>query len=109
MVASKVTPNARNLQALGSERLAELLVEQCKGDDALKRRLRLELAAKQKGELAKEVRKRLISIGRSRAFIDWRKVRTFSNELELQRRLIVEDVAKTDPAQALELLWSGLV
>jgi uncharacterized protein DUF6880 len=42
-MASKKTLNAGNLQALGAERLAALLMEVSQGNAAIKRRLRLEL------------------------------------------------------------------
>jgi hypothetical protein len=59
-VASKRTLNAKNLELLGAERLAELLIEISTADAAVKRRLRLELAGAQSSiELAKELRKRL--------------------------------------------------
>ena len=104
-MASKTTLNAKNLEALGAERLAELLMELGTGDAALKRRLRMELAAEDPGELAKEIRKRLTSIARSQSFIDWRGVRGVANDLETQRQAIVEKVAKADPGEAFELLW----
>jgi hypothetical protein len=52
--------NRENLEALGAQRLAELLIELGTGNAAVKRRLRLELASTQSpGEVAKEIRKRL--------------------------------------------------
>lgn len=105
-MASNKTLNATNLTALGAARLAELLVEVSTGNDAIKRRLRLELAGAQSpGEVAKEVRKRLSAIARSRSFIDWQNRKALVGDLETQRRAIVDQVAKTDLAEALELLW----
>jgi hypothetical protein len=105
-VAAKTALNAKNLEALGPERLAELLIEISTGNAAAKRRLRLELAGAQSpGELAKEVRKRLATIGRSRSFVDWQGNRSLAADLETQRRAIVETVAKADSTEALELLW----
>jgi len=70
-VAAKTTLNTKNLEALGAERLAELLIEISAGNAAAKRRLRLELAGAQSpGELAKEVRKRITAMARSRSFVD---------------------------------------
>ena len=43
-MATKTTLNAKNLEALGTRRLAELLIEISTGSAAHKRRLRLELA-----------------------------------------------------------------
>jgi hypothetical protein len=105
-VASKTTLNAKNLEALGAERLAALLIEISAGNAAAKRRLRLDLAGAQSpDELAKEVGKRLTAIAKSRSFVDWQGVSALAADLDNQRRAIVETVAKGDPAQALELLW----
>jgi len=105
-VAVKTALNAKNLEALGLERLAELLIEISAGNAAAKRRLRLELAGAQSpAELVKEVRKRLTIISRSRSFVDWQGVRSLANDLDTQRRAIVETVAKVDPTEALDLLW----
>lgn len=105
-MAANTTLNAKNLEALGAGRLAALLIEISAGDAAAKRRLRLELAGAQSpAALAREVRKRLATIGRSRGFVGWDKTRTLVADLENQRRLIVESVAKTDLREALELLW----
>jgi len=67
-VAAKSTLNAKNLEALGAGRLAELLMEFSAGNAPAKRRLRLELSGATKPEeMAKEVRKRLATIARSRS------------------------------------------
>jgi hypothetical protein len=108
-VTSKTTLNAKNLEALGAKRLAELLIEISIGHAATKRRIRLELAGAQSpGDLAMEVRKRLTTIARSRSFVDWQNRRALIDDLEAQRRAIVEQVAKADPIDALELMWRFL-
>ncbi len=56
-------------------------------------------------ELAREVRKRLVTIGRARSFVEWQGIRALAADLETQRRAIVETVAKTDSQGALDLLW----
>src|SRR5260370_9462979 len=105
-MASKKTLTAGNLEALGAERLAQLLLEIAAGDAATQRRLRLELAAREAPErVAAEVRKRLAQIERGRSFADWRKVRALATDLETQRRAIVEQVAKIDAGEALDLMW----
>ena len=108
-MSSKQTLNAKNLEALGAERLAGLLIEISTGSAAAKRRLRLELAgAESPGEVAKEVRKRLRTIARSRSFVDWQTRRALVDDLETQRRAIIEQVTKADPVEALDLLWRFL-
>jgi Family of unknown function (DUF6880) len=105
-VAAKTALNAKNLEALGAERLAELLIEISTGNAAAKRRLKLELAGAQSpAELAKEVRRRLATIARSRSFVERQGIRSLADDLEAQRRAVVETVARKDPREALDLLW----
>jgi hypothetical protein len=111
-MAPKLSLNAQNLEALGAKRLAELLIEISDGNAAVKRGLRLALAGAQSpAEASREIRKRLSAISRSRTFVDWQNRRALVEDLETQRRAIVDHVAKTDPKEALELMWSfmGLV
>jgi hypothetical protein len=98
--------DAKALEVLGAARLAELLMEIGAGDAGVRRRLRLALAgARGPTEVAREVRKRLATIGRSQAFVDWRARRALADDLETQRRAIVEQVAPADAATAHELMW----
>lgn len=108
-MATKTTLNAKNLEALGTQRLAELLIEISTGSAAHKRRLRMELAGHQSSaEVARQVRKRLSSIARAKTFINWRKVKATKTDLETQRKIIVETIAPDDPAEAFELIWQFL-
>src|SRR5664279_733894 len=94
-MASKKTLNTGNLEALGAARLAELLIELSEENATVKRRLRLELAgAESPAELAKEIRKRLATIARSRSFVDWQNRKSLVDDLEAQRRAITDQVAK---------------
>src|SRR5437016_12836678 len=105
-MASKKTVTPGNIEALGAKRLSALLVELAENDAAVRRRLRLELAAMEAPEsVAAEVRKRLAQIARARSFFDWRKIRELAADLEMQRRTIVDRVTKIDAPEALELLW----
>jgi hypothetical protein len=105
----KKTLNAKNLEALGAERLAELLIEISGGNAVVKRHLRLELAgARNPAALAREIRKRLAAMARSRTFVDWRNRRALVDDLETQRRAIIEQAAKADVAEALDLTWGFL-
>jgi hypothetical protein len=105
-MASKGKVSQDNLEALGARRLAELLMDVAQSDVVVNRRLRLELAAIAAPErLAAEVRKRLGQIERARAFVDRRSCRGVAADLETQRRTIVEQVAKIDADEALELMW----
>ncbi|NKK70572.1 hypothetical protein G9X64_33350 [Rhizobium sophorae] len=108
-MAAKTTLNAKNLESLGAQRLAELLIEVSMGSAAHKRRLRMELAGNHgSAEVAREVRKRLASIARARTLINWHKVKALKNDLETQRKTIAETVAADDPQEAFELIWQFL-
>jgi hypothetical protein len=107
-MASKAL-NAANLEALGATRLARLLIEISEGNPPAKRRLRLELAgADSPTAVAKEIRKRIATIARSRSFIDWQNRKSLVDDLEAQHRAIVEQVATRLPAEGLDLMWRFL-
>ena len=108
-MASRTTLNAANLKALGAERLAELLIEISTGDAAAKRKLRLALAGAQSPkDAAREVNKRLTSIARARTFVNWQNRKKLVDDLETQRRAIVDQIAPADPQEALDLIWRFL-
>jgi hypothetical protein len=105
-MAAKKTVNSTNLEALGAERLAEILLELASEDAGIKRRLRLELSAETGAEaIAADIGKRLATLRQARSFIDAPKRRAFVKGLDLQRQLIVERVADSRPDPALELIW----
>jgi hypothetical protein len=108
-MASRKTLNAKNLEALGAERLAELLIEVSRGNAAAQRRLRLELAgAAGPADMAQEIRKRLTTLARSRSFVDWHQRKALVADLETQKQAISQ-LAKVDAAEALDLLWRFMV
>lgn len=105
-MASKSTLNAKNLETLGAERLAELLIEISTGSAVAKRRLRLELAGAQSPkEAGREVAKRLTGIARARTFVNWQNRKPLVTDLESQLRAIKEQIAPADPSEALALTW----
>ncbi len=103
------TLNAKNLQALGTERLAELVMTLVQGSAPLKREARAALLEASGTEaLATEVRKRLATIRRSRSYISWRKRKTFLRDLTNQRDIITTRIAPDNPKTAYDLLWQFL-
>ena len=108
-MASKTTLNAKNLEALGTERLAQLLIEVSTGNAAAKRKLRLELAGAQSPkEAGRAIAKRLTSIANAKSAITWKKRKAFIDDLQTQRRGIIEQVKPDEPEQALFLMWRFL-
>jgi hypothetical protein len=103
---SKKTLNKINLEALGAERLAALLIEVSTGSAIIKRRLRLELIhSLGASELAHEVRKRLVSVRKSSSFVGWRKRKVLITDLTTQVVMITDKIAPDDPTAAFDLLW----
>lgn len=109
--AKKKSVSTPNLAALGADRLASLLMEAADIDPALKRRLRMALAAEVgAGDLAFEIDKRLTAIGDSRARVSWRKRPALLNELRSLLRVIIDILAPLDSRLALDRLvaWFDL-
>lgn len=107
--ASAKRLTAANLEALGPEALAALLLELSDSQPALKRRLRMELSAKIGAEsLAEEIDKRLAMIAGSRAKISWRKRPEFILDLNVLRRIIAGSLADLDAGIAMRRLWAFL-
>lgn len=103
---SKKTLNAANLAALGADRLADLLIEVSTGSADIKRRLRMELSHNLgPEELAHDVRKRLVSLRKSKSYVSWRKRKALVTDLNTQIAMIVDKIAPDDPHTAFELLW----
>lgn len=103
---SKKTLNAANLTTLGAERLADLLIEVSQGSAEIKRRLRLELSHNLgPQELARDVRKRLVSLRKSTSHVSWRKRAALVRDLATQAEMITDRIAPEDAALAFDLLW----
>jgi Family of unknown function (DUF6880) len=103
---SKKTLNKINLEALGAERLASLLIEVSTGNDIIKRRLRLEISHNLGvSELAHDVRKRLVSLRKSTSNIGWRRRKALITDLSTQVVMITDKLAPEDPSTAFDLLW----
>lgn len=108
-MARQSTLNAKNLEALGAARLAELMLTLSEGDAGAKRLLRLALAEqKRPAEIAQEVRKRLATIERSGSFLDDDQRDKLLKDLERQRQAICGPIADHNPALAVEMFWDLL-
>jgi Family of unknown function (DUF6880) len=106
---TKKTLNNANLEKLGAQKLAALVMDLVQGSAALQRRARMELSAAQgHKEVAADVRKRFASLRRSTSFVDWRKQKALVKDLRGLLSLVKTTVAPADPNQAFELLWAFL-
>ena len=110
-VTARKALSAANLETLGGERLALLLIEMAGEDQGWKRRLRMELAAEVgAGDLALEIDKRLMTLAGSRARVSWRKRPELIADLQALRRMIVARLAAMDARLGLDRLvaWFDL-
>src|SRR5262249_33779098 len=104
-VHSKRILDTSSLEALVDRRPAERRTECSTVGIAVKRRIRVQRTSAQNPDVfARAILKRLTTIGRSGSFIDWQNQRRLIEDLEAQHRAI-NQVAKTAPAEALELTW----
>jgi hypothetical protein len=102
---SRKVLNADNLEALGAERLAAILLDVADGQAATKRRLRMELAAHLGADdLALELEKHLDALSAARGRVHWRKLKGLRQDLELLRTMAADRLAEADPAAAVRLL-----
>ncbi len=105
-MASKTSLNAKNLEALGAERLARLLIEISTGNAVAKRRLRLALSGAQSPKLiAREIAKQITRVARARTWVTWENRKPLVDDLEALRRSILEQIVPADADEALHLLW----
>ena len=106
---SRKTLNQANLEKLGAEKLAALVMDLVQGSAALQRRARMELSVAQgPREVAADLRKRFASLRRATGFVNWRKQRALVKDLEGLLGMIEKAIAPHDPDEAFELLWSLL-
>lgn len=105
-MAARKTLKAKNLEALGARRLAELLIEIGTRDASIEDLLRLELAGvKGPAKAAREIRKQIVAMRSPRSFVDWDESPALANDLDILRGAIVERVANADAAEGLDLMW----
>ena len=98
-----------NLEALGADRLAALLLELGDSQPSLKRRLRMELAAEVGPEdLAEEIDKRINALATSRAKVSWRKRGEMIVDLHVVRRIIGGRLGELDAASGMTRLVAFL-
>ncbi len=102
---SRKALTAANLEALGPARLAALLIDLTDGAPAIKRRLRLELAAEAGPEdLVAEIEKPLEAMKAAKGRVHWRKLKGLRQDLALLQAMIIGPLADADPLAAVTLL-----
>jgi hypothetical protein len=98
-----------NLTKLGARKLAELLIAEAAGNRRLKQTLNLATSTREGPvALGTILRKRLVTLSRSRSMLPYDRGRELIAELHELRTTIVETIATADSRLAFELLWKFL-
>lgn len=106
---SRKTLNQKNLETLGAERLAALVMELVQGSAPLKTHARMALSAAQgPADVAADLRKRFASLRRAKSRIGWRKQKAVVKELSGLLATIETAVAPLDADLGFDLAWSFL-
>ncbi len=96
---------AEKLAKLGFDRLAEIVVEHADEDSALRKKLRLALAANTgPTTLTTEVDRRIRSLDRGRSFLDHKQSRALAGELYDLRTAITDRLASVSALEAVDRL-----
>ena len=97
------------LTKLGAPKLAELLIAEAAGNRRLKQTLKLATSTRDGPvALGTIVRRRLVTLSRSRSMLPYDRARELIAELEELRATIVETITAGDSRLAFELLWEFL-
>jgi hypothetical protein len=98
-----------SLTKLGARKLAELLIAEAAGNRRLKQTLKLATSTRDGPVvLGTILRRRLVTLSRSRSMLPYDRGRELIGELEELRATIVETIAAADSRLAFELLWEFL-
>lgn len=93
------------LMALGSAKLAQLVLDQAETDAAFKRRVSAAVASTQGASaVAKLIDRRLASLRRSRSWVDYEKERAFAADLGATLDTIVKELGPVSPFDAIDRL-----
>jgi hypothetical protein len=97
------------LTKLGAPKLAELLIAEAAGNRRLKQTLKLATSTEDgPAALGAILRRRLVSLAKSRSVLPYDKGRELIAELDELRTTIIETIAAEDSRLAFELLWEFL-
>ena len=102
----KPTITEATLRSLGPKRLAALVLEVCKRDDVLQKKVRMMLAAKGGGDvLDAELTTRIKNLRTGRSFVDWREAGNLTEIIDTIRANITGELVAKSPRAAMARLW----
>lgn len=104
-MARKPALTTDKLKDLGSDKLAQLVLEEAERNAGFRRQVKAALAGKSGPEaIAKLIDRRLSGLTRAKSFIEWDKARTFADELRSLTDTITSELGPAAPALAIDRL-----
>ncbi|WP_156386845.1 DUF6880 family protein [Aureimonas sp. Leaf454] len=104
-MAHKPLLNPEVLEALGAEKLAQLVLDEVGRNAPFRKIVNAALAAAKGPEaVARQIDRHLSALEKAKAFIDWQKERTFRQDLDATVRTIVGELGSASPGLGLDRL-----
>lgn len=93
------------LKDLGTDKLAQLVLDEAERNAGFRRQVKAALAGKSgPSAIAKLIDRRLSGLARAKSFIEWDKSRTFADDLRSLTDTITSELGPADPALAIDRL-----
>jgi len=104
-MARKPTLSTDKLKDLGTEKLAQLVLEEAERNAGFRRQVKAALAGKSGPEaIAKLIDRRLSGLARAKSFIEWDKARAFAEDLRSLTDTITSELGPAAPTLAIDRL-----
>ena len=104
-MARKPALSTDKLKDLGTDKLAQLVLEEAERNAGFRRQVKAALAGKSGPEaIAKLIDRRLSGLARAKSFIEWDKARAFAEDLRSLTDTITSELGPVAPALAIDRL-----
>lgn len=104
-MARKPALSADKLKDLGTDKLAQLVLEEAERNAGFRRQVKAALAGKSGPDaIAKLIDRRLSGLARAKSFIEWDKARAFAEDLRSLTDTITSQLGPAAPALAIDRL-----
>ena len=93
------------LKDLGSDKLAQLVLDEAERNAGFRRQVKAALAGKAgPAAIAKLIDRRLSGLARAKSFVEWDKARAFADDLRSLTDTVIAELGPADPALAIDRL-----
>lgn len=104
-MARKPSLTTDKLKDLGTEKLAQLVLEEAERNAGFRRQVKAALAGKSGPDaIAKLIDRRLSGLARAKSFVEWDKARAFADDLRSLTDTITSELGPAAPALAVDRL-----